>query len=163
MVVKAIEKYKNNFNKNTKVVESNITEEVQENPVVKTINIRLEDIDRNEFNFITIHNVTYNGQSLKVEKNVTQYYLRLLEMLLADYESEVVAIMNQLQANREINFMLYNSDEKMLKPNRLANGYVVNTNYDTFSKIDCLSKIVKGLNEKVDIAITYSKNSNKHI
>ena len=161
MVVKAIEKYINNFNTNHKVVESNIREEVQEIPVVKTINIRLADIVRNEFNSITIHKVTYNGQSLKEEKNVTQYYLRLLEILLADYELEVVAIMNQLQANREINFMLYNSDEKMLMPNRLANGYVVNTNYDTFSKINCLSKIVKGLKEKVDIEITYSKNVNK--
>lgn len=161
MVVKAIEKYINNFNTNHKVVESNIREEVQEIPVVKTINIRLADIVRKEFNSISIHKVTYNGQSLKEEKNVTQYYLRLLEMLLADYELEVVAIMNQLQANREINFMLYNSDEKMLMPNRLANGYVVNTNYNTFSKINCLSKIVKGLKEKVDIEITYSKNVNK--
>lgn len=161
MVVKAIEKYINNFNTNHKVIESNIREEVQEIPVVKTINIRLADIDKNEFNSISIHKVTYNGQSLKEEKNVTQYYLRLLEMLLADYELEVVAIMNQLQANREINFMLYNSDEKMLKPNQLANGYVVNTNCDTFSKINCLSKIVKGLKEKVDIEITYSKNVNK--
>lgn len=163
MVVKAIEKYKNNFNTNPKVVESKITEQVQENPNVKTINIRLADIDRNEFNFITIHNVTYNGQSLKEEKNVTQYYLRLLEMLLADYELEVVAIMNQLQANSKNNFMLYNSDEKMLAPHRLANGYIVNTYENTFCKINRLSKIVKGLNDKVDIEITYSKISNKSI
>lgn len=163
MVVKAIEKYKNNSNINPKVVESDITEEAQENPVVKTINIRLADIDRNEFNFIAIHNVTYNGQPLKEEKNITQYYLRLLEMLLADYKLEVEDIMNQLQANSENNFMLYNSDEKMRMPYRLANGYVVNTHCDTFCKIVRLSKIVKGLNEKVDIEITYSKNSNKHI
>ncbi len=163
MIVKAIEKFKNNFNTNPKVVESKITEEVQENPNVKTINIRLADIDPNEFNSITIHNVTYNGQSLKEEKSVTQYYLRLLGMLLADYESEVVAIMNQLQSKSKNNFMLYNSDEKMRKPYRLANGYVVNTNYNTFYKIYCLSKIVKGLNEKVDIEITYSKISNKNI
>lgn len=161
MVVKAIEKYKNNFNTNPKVVESNITEEVQENPNVKTINIRLEDIDRNEFNFITIHNVVYNGQSLKEEKNVIQYYLRLIEMLLDNYEEEVVTIINQLQANSKNNFMLYNSDEKMRMPHRLANGYVVNTHCDTFSKLDRLSKIVKGLNDKVDIEITYSKNVNK--
>lgn len=163
MVVKAIEKYKNNFKTNPKVVENNITEEVQVNPVVKTINIRLADIDQNEFNSITIHNVTYNDQSLKEEKSVTQYYLRLLGKLLADYESEVVAIMNKLQAKSKNNFMLYNSDEKMRKPYRLANGYVVNTNYNTFYKIYCLSKIVKGLNEKVDIEITYSKTSNKNI
>ncbi len=163
MVVKAIEKFKNNFNTNHKVVEGNITEEVQENPVVKTINIRLADIDRNEFNFITIHNVTYNGQSLKEEKNVTQYYIKLIEMLLADYELEVVAIMNQLQANSKNNFMLYNSDEKMLAPHRLANGYIVNTYENTFCKINRLSKIVKGLKEKVDIEITYSKISNKNI
>lgn len=135
---------------------------MQENPNVKTINIRLADIDPNEFNSITIHKVTYNGQSLKEEKNVTQYYLRLLGMLLADYESEVVAIMNQLQSKSKDNYMLYNSDEKMRKPYRLANGYVVNTNYNTFCKINCLSKIVKGINEKVDIEITYSKISNKN-
>lgn len=162
MVVKAIEKYKNNFNKNTKVVESKITEEVQENPNVKTINIRLADIDPNEFNSITIHNVTYNGQSLKEEKNVTQYYLRLIEMLLDNYEEQVVAIMNQIQANCKNNFLLYKSNENMRMPNRLPNGYVVNTNFDTFHKVDRLSKIVKGLNDKVDIEITYSKISNKN-
>lgn len=162
MVVKAIEKSKNNFNKNTKVVESDTTEEVQENPVVKTINIRLADIDKNEFNSITIHNVTYNGQSLKEEKNVTQYYLRLIEMLLDNYEEQVVAIMNQIQANCKNNFLLYKSNENMRMPNRLPNGYVVNTNFDTFHKVDRLSKIVKGLNEKVDIEITYSKISNKN-
>lgn len=161
MVVKAIEKYINNFNTNHKVVESDITEELQEIPVVETINIRLADIDPNEFNFITIHDVAYNDQSLKEEKNVTQYYLRLIEMLLDNYEEEVVAIMNQLQANSKNNFMLYNSDEKMRKSKRLANGYFVNTHGDTFVKIDRLSKIVKGLKEKVDIEITYSKNVNK--
>lgn len=163
MVVKAIEKYKNNFNTNPKVVESNITEEVQENPVFKTINIRLADIDPNEFNSITIHNVTYNGQSLIEEKDVTQYYLRLIELLLDNYEEQVVAIMNQLQANSKNNFMLNNSDKNMRNPKRLPNGYVVNTHSDTFSKIDRLSKIVKGIKEKVDIEITYSKIPNKNI
>ena len=164
MVVKAIKKYVNNSNSNSKPVEAKLLDnEVNSYSNMKTINIRIKDIDPNEFNSITIHNVTYNGQSLKEEKSVTQYYLRLLEMLLADYELEVVAIMNQLQANSETNFMLYKSDEKMRMPYRLANGYVVNTNYNTFYKIDRLSKIVKGLNEKVDIEITYSKILNKNI
>ncbi len=162
MVVKAIKKYVNNSNSNSKPVEAKLLDnEVNTDSTAKTINIRIEDIDRKEFNSITIHDVAYNGQSLKEEKNLTQYYLRLIEMLLDNYEEEVVAIMNQLQANREINFILYNSDEKMLMPKRLANGYVVNTNYDTFTKIDCLSKIIKGLNDKVDIEITYSKNVKK--
>lgn len=162
MVVKAIEKYVSNINCNSKPIETKLLDNgVNTDSIVKTINIRLADIDRKEFNSITIHDVVYNGQSLKEEKSVNQYYLRLLGMLLADYESEVVAIMNQLQANCENNFMLYNSDEKMREPKRLANGYVVNTNYNTFYKIDRLSKIVKGLNDKVDIEITYSKNVNK--
>lgn len=162
MVVKAIEKYVSNMNCNSKTIETKLLDnEVNTDSIVKTINIRIEDIDQNEFNSITIHNVTYNGNSLKGEKNVTQYYLRLIEMLLDNYEEEVVAIMNQLQANSENNIMLYNSDEKMRDPNRLPNGYVVNTNYNTFYKIDRLSKIVKGLNDKVDIEITYSKNVNK--
>ncbi len=162
MVVKAIKKYVNNSNSNSKPVEAKLLDnEVNTDSTAKTINIRIEDIDRKEFNSITIHDVAYNGQSLKEEKNLTQYYLRLIEMLLDNYEEEIVAIMNQLQANREINFILYNSDEKMLMPKRLANGYVVNTNYDTFTKIDCLSKIIKGLNDKVDIEITYSKNVKK--
>ena len=164
MVVKAIKKYVNNSNSNSKPVEAKLLDnEVNSYSNMKTINIRIKDIDPNEFNSMTIHNVTYTGQSLKEEKSVTQYYLRLLEMLLADYELEVVAIMNQLQANSETNFMLYKSDEKMRMPYRLANGYVVNTNYNTFYKIDRLSKIVKGLNEKVDIEITYSKILNKNI
>lgn len=162
MVVKAIEKYVSNINSNSKPIETkSLDDKVDNDSIVKTINIRLADIDRKEFNSITIHNVVYNGQSLKEEKNVNQYYLRLIEMLLDNYEEEVVAIMNQLQANSENNFMLYNSDEKMRDPNRLANGYVVNTNYNTFYKIDRLSKIIKGLKEKVDIEITYTKNVNK--
>lgn len=162
MVVKAIEKYVSNINCNCKPIQTKLIDnEVNTDSIVKTINIRINDIGRNEFNSITIHNVAYNGQSLKEEKNVIQYYLRLIEMLLDNYEEEVVTIMNQLQANSKNNFMLYNSDEKMRDPNRLANGYVVNTNYNTFYKIDRLSKIVKGLNDKVDIEITYSKNVNK--
>lgn len=162
MVVKAIEKYVSNMNCNSKTIETKLLDnEVNTDSIVKTINIRIEDIDPNEFNNITIHNVTYNGQPLEEKKNVTEYYLSLIEMLLDNYEEEVVAIMNQLQANSENNFMLYNSDEKMRMPNRLANGYVVNTNYNTFYKIDRLSKIVKGLKCKVDIEITYSKNVNK--
>ncbi len=162
MVVKAIEKYVSNINCNSKPIKTKLlNNEVNTDSIIKTINIRLADIDKSEFNSITIHNVTYNGQSLKEEKSVNQYYLRLIEMLLDNYEEEVVAIMNQLQANSENNFMLYNSDEKMREPKRLANGYVVNTNYNTFVKIDRLSKIVKGLKEKVDIEITYSKNVNK--
>lgn len=162
MVVKAIKKYVNNSNCNSKPIETKLLDnEVNTDSTAKTINIRIEDIDPIEFNSISIHDVTYNGQPLKEEKNVTQYYLRLIEMLLDNYEEEVVATMNQLQANSENNFMLYNSDEKMRMPNRLANGYVVNTNYNTFYKIDRLSKIVKGLKEKVDIEITYSKNVNK--
>lgn len=162
MVVKAIEKYVSNINCNSKPIETeSLDNKVNTDSIVKTINIRIEDIDPNEFNNITIHNVTYNGQPLEEKKNVTEYYLSLIEMLLDNYEEEVVAIMNQLQANSENNFMLYNSDKKMRKPNRLPNGYVVNTNYNTFYKIDRLSKIVKGLKEKVDIEITYSKNVNK--
>ncbi len=162
MVVKAIKKYVNNSNSNSKPVEAKLLDnEVNTDSNMKTINIRLADIDRKEFNSITIHDVVYNGQSLKEEKSVNQYYLRLIEMLLDNYEEEVVAIMNQLQANSENNFMLYNSDEKMREPKRLANGYVVNTNYNTFVKINRLSKIVKRLKEKVDIEITYSKNVNK--
>lgn len=162
MVVKAIEKYVSNINCNSKPIEAkSLDNKVHTDSIVKTINIRLADIDPNEFNNITIHNVTYNGQPLEEKKNVTEYYLSLIEMLLDNYEEEVVAIMNQLQANSENNFMLYNSDEKMRMPHRLANGYVVNTNYNTFVKIDRLSKIVKGLNDKVDIEITYSKNVNK--
>lgn len=162
MVVKAIEKYVNNSNCNSIPVETKLPDnEVKTDSIMKTINIRIQDINPIEFNSITIHNVTYNGQQLKEEKNVTQYYLRLIEMLLDNYEEQVVAIINQLQSNSENNYMLYNSDENMRMPNRLANGYVVNTNYNTFYKIDRLSKIVKGLNDKVDIEITYSKNGNK--
>lgn len=162
MVVKAIEKYVSNINCNCKPIRTKLIDnEVNTDSIVKTINIRINDIDRNEFNSITIHNVAYNGQSLKEEKNVIQYYLRLIEMLLDNYEEEVVTIMNQLQANSKNNFMLYNSDEKMRMPHRLANGYVVNTHCNTFSKLDRLSKIVKGLNDKVDIEITYSKNDKK--
>ena len=99
MVVKAIEKYKNNFNANPKVVESKKTEEVQENPAVKTINIRLADIDPNEFNSITIHYVTSDpdDQIFRIaekESKIKPYYIgeKKLITLMMKMDADVVVM-----------------------------------------------------------------------